>query len=93
MGPNGTTLGHLEQAPFALLDQVMLARDPDTGQELLVAGAHDPLADRVEVLDSARLRRVLSDRSRDTHPTTPCRTGRSVWCGQLMAGSGATCMG
>lgn len=41
-------LGFVEQVPLPLLDPLWIARDHDTGQQVLVGGAHDPLAATVE---------------------------------------------
>jgi hypothetical protein len=39
-----TLLGFADQAPLPLLDELRLARHPQTGQEVLLAGEDDPLA-------------------------------------------------
>lgn len=45
-----TELGHVEQAPLPLWDPLVLARHPN-GQDVLVAGADDPIATETEGLE------------------------------------------
>ena len=40
-------LGYVEAAPLPMLDALELCREPSSGAELLVAGVHDPLFDKV----------------------------------------------
>ncbi len=46
--PGAQWLGHLEQVAFPLLEAVVLARHPETGQRMLLTGEDDPLLGIVE---------------------------------------------
>jgi glycosyltransferase involved in cell wall biosynthesis len=49
---SAATFGHVELAALPLLDPLLLARDPETENLLLVAGDDDPLITKVEVLET-----------------------------------------
>jgi glycosyltransferase involved in cell wall biosynthesis len=52
LGEGDYSLGYVEAQPLPMLIGLDLRRAPDTGQEVLVAGAGDPLAHRAEQLEN-----------------------------------------
>lgn len=62
-------LGYIEEAPLPMLDALELRRDSITGEEVLVAGADDPLYDTAEPLTTLGF--VESYPIQPRHPADP----------------------